>query len=77
MTASEPFQFVFRGQPAEMRVLRNSGHCWGRISAPGSKLDVEADIDIYDLSDAAAAEIFILMSATPGNVQEATAWLHI
>lgn len=60
MIISDPVSFEFEGLPAVMRVLRNDGHCWGRIvTATGEQLDVSSRKDFYDWFDGDAAQQFI------------------
>lgn len=50
---SQPRSIRFQGAPATLRVLRNNGHCWGRLTTrDGRRFNVEtADEDLYDLDD--------------------------
>jgi hypothetical protein len=61
MLISAPFPFEHAGQPAQLRVLRNDGFCWGRIVlADGTNLDVGIEeADWYDLTDTDAAQVIL------------------
>lgn len=49
----------YRGQPAQISVVRNDGNCWGRlVLADGTQLDVVPDDDVYDETDEACAALF-------------------
>lgn len=59
-TLSAPFPIVFRGQAADLRVVRNNGFCWGEVRTPaGDTITVDCDTpeDLYDEDDCTAAEV--------------------
>lgn len=60
MMISHAVPFTYKGQDAQMRVLRNNGYCWGRmVLADGTEVDVSTNTDHYDDTDTEAAEAFI------------------
>lgn len=59
MTLSDPFPFTYQGRPAEMRVCRNNGYCWGQISCGGTVFEIETRVDHYERTDEDAAQAFI------------------
>lgn len=62
MLISQAFPFKLKGAPAEMRVLRNNGYCWGRViftDRRRAQLDVGSRLDLYEQDDVYAAEVFI------------------
>lgn len=60
MLISQAFPLTYDRKPAQMRVLRNDGYCWGRlITADGAQLDVATARDHYDDCDEDAAASFI------------------
>jgi hypothetical protein len=59
MLLSHPRTINFQGKPATLRVLRNNGFCWGRLSLEdGTVHDVESDEDWYDDEDEDALDAF-------------------
>lgn len=61
MIASEAFPVTYQGKPAQIRVLRNNAHCWGRlILKNGREFDIPPaeSADKYDCIDEDAAEYF-------------------
>lgn len=63
---SRAYQFELKGEPAELRVVRNQGFCWGEVSTlPESRTLKVSDFQItthkdqYDESDDDAAAAFI------------------
>lgn len=68
MLASDAVAFAHNGKPAQMTVMRNSGHCWGRIDQDGNQYDVFVDEDYYDYPDEEAASAFIEAVTDPAKV---------
>lgn len=68
MILSNEVEFTFMGQQASMVVMRNSGHCWGRIFQGDSQFDVFIDDDVYDWDDEDAASEFIEAAKDPKKV---------
>ena len=63
---SRAYPFELKGEPAELRVVRNQGFCWGEVNTlPHSKnlkltrYEVSATKDYFDSSDDVAAAAFI------------------
>lgn len=74
MFYSESREFKFKGKPATMTVMRNNGHCWGRIvTQDGAEFDVTTRKDWYEECDDDALEAFI--RAARRNVEPAIGWL--
>lgn len=74
MLISEAFALKFNGRPANMRVIRNDGYCWGRlICLDGTEFDVSTARDHYDDDDDKAARAFI-RAAQRGNVDDPSGW---
>lgn len=51
---SAPRAVTYEGQPAELRVLRNNGYCWGVVYAPGTwdqLCHVDLEQDMYEDQD--------------------------
>lgn len=69
---SQARRVTFQGRPADLRVVRNNGHCWGRIqTADGRRFDVETqDEDIYDLDDELALDNLEAFATDEENVEE-------
>jgi hypothetical protein len=54
---SEAFPVTYRGNPAQIRVLRRDGYCWGRlIFDDGLEYDIDTEEDLYDWDDGDAAD---------------------
>jgi len=56
---SDPFPFALRGKPAQLRVVRNNGHCWGEIRCGTDRFAVSTKRDLYEQEDEAAATVLI------------------
>lgn len=70
MIFSEAFPFTYKGRPAQLRVIRNNGFCWGRIVCKrGGELDVWTRSDQYERTDEAAAAF--IRAAKRGSVEPA------
>lgn len=70
MLISQAFRFTLKGAPADMRVVRNNGYCWGRIVFPDrrrAQLDVSSRFDLYWRADDYAAEVFIRKALRGGT----------
>jgi hypothetical protein len=71
MIFSDAFPITFKGQPAQLRVVRNDGFCWGRlVLKSGEELDIETGRDQYERADEDAAVAFE-NAAKRGNVEPA------
>jgi hypothetical protein len=67
---------TYRGEPAELSVMRNDGECWGRlVTARGAKFDVECADDQYDQDDSNALDAFEAALGDPENISDAVGWL--
>lgn len=59
MIFSEAFPITIKGKPAQVRVVRNNGYCWGRvIFKDGKEFDVSIQRDHYERIDEEAAASF-------------------
>jgi len=69
---SQPRSIRFQGAPATLRVLRNNGRCWGRLTTrDGRRFDVEtADEDLYDLDDELALDNLEAFAMEEENLRE-------
>lgn len=48
---------TYRGQPAQISVLRNNGYCWGQLVTKSlGQFTIDLDRDLYDCGDAEVAE---------------------
>jgi hypothetical protein len=73
MIRSKPFPFTFRGAPAELRVVRNDGYCWGEIvvgqpGAPRPRYAREAQKHWNILRD---GRHFLSVSRSPDSATDA------
>lgn len=59
MHISEVFPATFKGEPAQVRVVRSDGYCWGRLVTKTEEFDISTSRDYYDAPDEDAAEAFI------------------
>ncbi|MFN8758832.1 MAG: hypothetical protein ACK5XA_08490 [Tagaea sp.] len=61
-------------QPAQVRVVRNSGECWGRlVLKDGTEMDVFVNRDWYDQEDEEAAAAFV-RAARRGKASPPAGW---
>ena len=63
---SQAYPFRLMGEPAELRVVRNQGYCWGEVNTSSDAKDlkikdmqVESRRDLYGKDDDEAAEVLI------------------
>lgn len=59
MILSDPFPFALKGKPAQLRVVRNNGHCWGEIRCGADRHAVSSRLDLYERTDEQAAQVLI------------------
>lgn len=75
MISSGPFPFKYKGQPAQLYIMRNNGVCWGRmVLKTGEEFDVSTARDHYDSLDSDAAVAFINKVRRTGHDGPAMAW---
>lgn len=67
----------YANMPASLSVMRNDGHCWGRLIVDNKHYDVSSDEDYYDATDEDALDAFeaVLDHGHPRAVRRAIAWL--
>jgi hypothetical protein len=65
MLISQGVPFVYRGQQAEMQVVRNDGYCWGRFMVGEESFDVSTAADHYEQPDDEASAAFVRASRNP------------
>jgi hypothetical protein len=72
MLISHPRPIIFRGAPAELRVVRNNGSCWGTLNAAGQRFDVVTpdDDDLYDESDEDALDVLEALAADDKHIAD-------
>lgn len=74
MIFSDAFPITFNGKPAQIRVIRNDGFCWGRLITKRSERDVYTKRDYYEQEDLVAAQAFE-RAAKRGNIEPpAASW---
>jgi len=59
MILSDPFPFALKGKPAQLRVVRSNGYCWGEIRCGTERHAVNSRIDLYERTDEQAAQVLI------------------
>lgn len=75
MNLSHTTPIAFRGERAQLTILRNDGYCWGRIvTSTGKNFDVQTEEDWYDLDDADAMDAAEEAAKDPANVSPAQGW---
>lgn len=74
MIESKAVATTFNGKPAMISVMRNDGHCWGRIRQGEEQFDVTTRKDWYDFNDAEALAGFQRAAQAPANVSPAAGW---
>lgn len=77
MIESATRAITHEGKPAQLSVIRNDGHCWGRIRFEDEQqpqLDVVTRKDCYEDEDSVALDTFE-RAAKRGRVEQAVGWL--
>ena len=62
MILSDPFPFALKGKPAQLRVIRNNGACWGEIRCGKERYRVDSRRDLYEQADEDAAQALIAIA---------------
>lgn len=75
MLISHARRIQWRGKPADLRVVRNDGYCWGLLVDGEAAWDVSTRRDLYDYCDTDALDAFERASRNPRCVEPAIkAW---
>jgi hypothetical protein len=73
--ASDPIPVTIKGRAAQMRVIRNSGFCWGRIIYPDNmEADVHPQRDFYNWTDEEAVRAMERHANRKGTTEVLGSW---
>lgn len=75
MRESHRIEVTYQGNPATLAVMRNDGHCWGRLRQGEAQWDVTPKGDLYDYPDGDALDLLVRALRNPKNVEPALSWL--
>lgn len=71
MLFTDPREFTFNGEKAQLVIVRNNGFCWGEVkTASGTRWAVDPEADVYDEEDDCAAELIMDAAQHMRNVHE-------